>query len=409
MFCFLAAIAVLATPTFAVPPHITPNQFEGTDTDRINQAIKAAATTGAQVTIPRLNLRKNEQREVWLLDSAILLPGNVTLLLDDCRLKLSERCRDNFIRSANCGLGLTEIQPLRNIHIRGQGHPILEGADRPRATGDGAKTLGVDTYGTDAGIAGEYQKGNWQNIGILLAYVEDFSIENLVIRDSHAWAISLERCGRGAVRGVEFDANSRKLIDGARRTILNQDGLDLRMGCHDIAIENITGGSADDLIALTAIPGTRAAGSLESTAVTGNIPRGQNLDDIHHITLRNITHTRGGAHIVRLLNTSGIKMHDIAIDGVTDRAPAGRSCRAALKIGDNRERWGGVTPLGDTTRLTLRNISSHAQHAILIAGSLTDSTITDILHRGPAPEPVTLESGPSNIRNLTITNARKAP
>ena len=94
------------------PSAITPNEFEGSDAERINRAIEAAAAAGGRVVIPRVNFRGAEQREVWLLDSAILLRSNVTLVLDNCRLKLSDRCRDNFMRSANCGIGITEIQPL---------------------------------------------------------------------------------------------------------------------------------------------------------------------------------------------------------------------------------------------------------------------------------------------------------
>jgi polygalacturonase len=418
---FLAAIvALLAVHGFSAdnpaptatkanePSTITPNKFKGSDTERINRAIEAAAAAGGQVVIPRVNIRDTERSEVWLLDSAILLRSNVTLVLDDCRLKLSDRCRDNFMRSANCGLGITDIQPLRNIHIRGIGHPVLEGADRPRATGDGAKVLGKDTYGTDAGVAGENPEGDWRNIGMLLAFVEEFSIENLAVHDSHCWAISLERCANGKVRDIEFASNPSRVIDGAKRTILNQDGLDLRMGCHDIAIENISGYTGDDLIALTAVPGERTPGGLESTMVSGTIDRGHGLEDIHHVTLRNIKgFSRGGCHIVRLLNTRGVKMHDITVEDVTDTSPAGRSCRAALKIGDRRERWGGPPPLGDTSRITARNINSRAQFAILIAGSLSDSSITDVVDHGPAPESVTLESGAKNIRDVTITNVRK--
>jgi polygalacturonase len=389
---------------------VTPNEFEGSDSERINRAIEKAVGAGGRVVIPRTNVRGAEKRDVWLLDSAILLRSNVTLVLDDCRLKLSDRCRDNFMRSANCGPGITDIQPLRNIHLRGRGHAVLEGADRPRATGDGAKILGTQTYGTDAGVAGEHQQGDWRNVGILLAFVEEFSIENIAIHDSHCWAISLERCANGSVRDIEFASTPSKMIDGVKRTILNQDGLDLRMGCHDIAIENISGYTGDDVVALTAIPGARAAGGLESTMVSGTVDRGDGLDDIHDVTVRNIQgHSRGGCHIVRLLNTSGIKMHDILIDSVNDTSPAGRSCRAALKIGDNRARWGGATPLGDTSRITVRHITSRAQHAILIAGSLSDSSISDVVHHGAASEPVTLESGAKYFRDVSMTNVRKEP
>ena len=411
VFFSAASLALLdgtasAAPKDARPRVITPNEFEGTDVERINLAIAAAAEAGCRVVIPRDNLRGQQRRDVWLIDSAILLRSHTTLELDNCRIKLSDRCRDNFLRSANCGLGVTDIQPLEDIHIRGIGRAVLEGADRPRATGDSGKTIGVRSYGTDAGVAGESQTGDWRNIGILMALVEGFSIENIAILDSHCWAISLERCAHGTLRDLDFASSGFKMIDGTRQTILNQDGIDLRLGCHDILIENITGYTGDDLVALTAIPQTdKPAGSTSSTMVSGCQDRGRGLDDIRHVILRNIRgYCRGGHHIVRLLNTSGVRMHDILLDGLIDTSPEGLRCRAAVKIGDHAY-GGGVAPLGDTSRIIVQNVISQSTHTILIGGSLSDSILANLVRRGSG-EAVTIASGPNNVRDVTITNVR---
>ena len=228
---------------------------------------------------------------------------------------------------------------MQNVHIRGIGRVVLEGADHPRATGDSGKTIGDKTYGTDAGVAGESQTGDWRNIGILLAFVDGFSIENLAIQDSHCWAISLERCAHGRLRDLDFASSGFKIIDGAGQTILNQDGIDLRLGCHEILIENVTGYTGDDLVALTAIPSADSAagaGGTTSTMVSSAADRGGGRDDIRHVILRNIIgYCRGGHHIVRLLNTSGVRMHDILLDGLIDTSPDDLRCRAAVKIGDS--------------------------------------------------------------------------
>jgi len=388
---------------------ITPNEFQGSDHERINQAIAAAEGTGKRVVIPRLNQVVGEApRDIWLLDSAVLVRGGTTLVLESCHLKLSDRCRDNFIRSANCGLGITGIKPLSDIHIIGVGSVLLEGAEHPRATGDSAKTLGTHTYGTDAGVPGESPTGDWRNIGILLAYVERFSIENVRIKDSHCWGVSLERCAFGRVRDLDFASTQRKMIDGKPETILNQDGLDLRQGCHDIIIENITGYSGDDLVAFTAILGRGApAGSTESTMVSRADNRGERADDIRNIILRNVCgHCAGGHHIVRLLNAGGLKIHDVILDGLIDTSGSGTRCKAAVKVGDSNPAWGGVTPLGDTCRVSISNVTSRAQHTILIAGSLSESTIANVTHYDGPGEPVTLASGAENVRNVAVTNAR---
>jgi hypothetical protein len=400
------------------PRVFTPNEFQGSDVERINRAIEAASAAGGRVVIPKINQVGDQKKDVWLLDSAILLRSHTTLELDNCRLKLSDRCRDNFMRSANCGLGITNIQPMQAIHIRGIGEAVLEGADHPRATGDSGKTLAKGeqirpqgrwvpkTYGTDAGVAGESQTGDWRNIGILMASVEDFSIEHLAIHDSHAWAISLERCAHGRLRDLAFASRQRRVIDGAEQLILNQDGLDLREGCHDIAVENITGYTGDDLVALTAIPSRRGkvAGALRSTEVSGEVKGAPGADDIRNITLKNIRgYCAGGHHIVRLLNTPGVGLHDVLLDGLVDTSPAGVQDRAAVKIGD-RAYGGGVAPLGTTYHITISNVVSKAMSAILIGGSLCDSVLDHITHAGPTNEAVTFASGPENVRDVKITN-----
>ncbi|MEN6605000.1 MAG: glycosyl hydrolase family 28 protein [Bryobacteraceae bacterium] len=388
----LSAAVECPAKTAAPQLFVTPNEFRGTDVERINRAIEAAASAGCRVVIPRNNLTGGQRKDAWMLDSAILLRSHTTLELDNCRLKLSDRCRDNFMRSANWEPGTANAKPLQDIHIRGIGAAVLEGAGHPRATGDSAKTLGKRTYGTDAGKAGESQTGDWRNLGILLMSVEGFSIENLAMKDSHSWAISLEHCAHGTLRDLAFDSSGFKMIDGKRETILNQDGIDLRLGCHDILIENITGQTGDDLIALTAIP-------------HGGTPAGPE-DDIRDVIVRNIKgYCRGGHHIVRLLNTPGVRMHDILIDGLIDTSPVDMQCKAAVKIGDTAY-GGGIAPLGETRRIIVNNVISRSKYTILIGGSLCDSIISNIIRVAPSGEAVTVASGPQYMRDVTISNVR---
>lgn len=389
---------------------VTPNAFQGSDVERINAAILSAAGTGKRVVIPRHNCAGDGEREVWLLDSAILVHSDTVLELNNCHIKLSDCCRDNMIRSANCGVGITDIQPMRQIHIYGVGNVLIEGADRPRATGDSGKTLGERTYGTDAGVAGEGQKGDWRNIGILLAFVESFSIRNVTMRDSHCWAVSLERCAHGTLRDMVFASTASKIIDGVEQTILNQDGIDLRLGCHDILIENVTGYTGDDLVAFTAIARADSiAGATASTMVSASEDRGEGRDDIRHIILRNVKgYSRGACQIVRLLNTSGMRMYDILLDGVMDTSPAEVQCRAAVKIGDHHY-GSGVAPVGDTCRIIVNNVISRSQTAILIGGSLCDSMITNVVSHGADSEAVSVASGPQHLRNVKFTNVVTCP
>lgn len=383
---------------------VSPNDFQGSDSERIQQAVDAAAKIGRVVVIPRLNQTGDGERAIWMLDSAILVPSNTTLILVNCHLKLSDECRDNIIRSANCGLKITEVEPLENITIQGIGRPVLEGADHPRATGDSGKTLGKQTYGTDAGKPGESPTGDWRNIGILLAHVDGFRIENIHLKDSHAWAISLERCAQGVIRDVSFDSTGHKTIAGKQEPILNQDGIDLRQGCHDILIENISGRTGDDLIALTTILGkSREPGGTNSTMVTRANNRGDGQDDIRHIIIRNVRGFSVGDHIVRFLNNGGLKIHDVILDGVVDTSKD-EPIKAAVKIGDTN--YGGLAPPGDTARLMISNVMSRAEHTLLIAGPLSDSSISNVIRHGRPGDALTLGGGWESLKNVSIENVR---
>ena len=117
------------------------NSFKGrNDSEILNNAILGKGKDGIVIIGPREN-EADSERDFWLLDSAVLLPSNTTVILQNCTLKLSDECRDNFFRTANCGFGFEECEELSNIHIIGVGRCTLVGADNPRATGDDSKIL----------------------------------------------------------------------------------------------------------------------------------------------------------------------------------------------------------------------------------------------------------------------------
>ena len=111
-----------------------------TDNEILESLIANRGEDGV-VYIPARESDVEPERNWWLLDRAILIPENTTVILQNCKIKLSDRCRDNFFRSANCGIGIENPERIRNIHLKGEGLCILEGADHPRGTGDGSKII----------------------------------------------------------------------------------------------------------------------------------------------------------------------------------------------------------------------------------------------------------------------------
>ena len=359
---------------------------------------------GGTLRIPRRE--DTDGRAFWLIDEAILLDANTTLIIEDCTIKLSDRCRDNFIRSANCGYGIENVQRINNIRVIGIGNAVLLGADNPRATGDSGKKLGDRTYGTDAGKEGESQTGDWRNIGVLMAYVDGFSVQGISIVDSHCWAMSFEHCKNGLLSHLNFKSMSKKVIGDKTVTMLNQDGIDLRQGCHNIVIEAITGYTGDDLIALTAIgKGGSKAGLYGHTMVAGTIPTDD--DDITNIQIRNVTgYSAGRCQVIRFLNTGGNKINHIVLDGLIDNSPKGFESHATIRIGDHNPNWGGVTPLGDTSDFIITNVHANSRNCILIAGSLANSIISNVINHYLDCGPVTYESGQDYVKDVTMSNLK---
>ena len=407
------------------------------DSEAISRAIASRDADGTVLLTPR---QSDDGRTYWLLDEAILLPSDTILILRNTKLKLSDASRDNFIRSANCGLGIEDIAPLSNIHIRGEGYVVLEGADHPRASGDGGKIIKHPcpytvedickyadwisddrrtpdkitfadrhdfSYGTDANNPNESQYGDWRGIGILLACVDRFSISGLTIRESHGWGISLENCAYGRIENIEFDARMSKMIDGMLHNMENQDGVDIRNGCHDILISGITGETGDDVVALTAIADrTRAykpSGSLASTHVMHNDWTRRN-PDIYNITIRDIRAYSSLCFIVRLLPCES-RIYNVVIDGVTDTSPAPNLMWGAILLGEGDKNYGKNLP-GSLSNITISNIIySNYSRAITVSGFLQDSAITNVVARNTKEPAIYVSRRNVNaFKNVKISN-----
>jgi hypothetical protein len=410
------------------------NNFTGAnDSEILNNAVQNRGADGIVVIPPR---QIDETRDYWLLDSAVLLPENTTVILQNAKIKLSDRCRDNFFRTANCGLGIEDPSPIRNVHIRGEGVCLLEGADHPRATGDSSKLqhapcphfpedicniadwvpeerrtpeklafwdIHCHSYGTDAGKEGESQYGDWRGIGILFANTEDFSISGLRIKDSHGWAISVEACSGGRIEKIDFDARMHKLIDGTYMNMENEDGIDIRNGCHHIVISDITGNTGDDVIALTAIASNstyRPGGSLRSTHVMHN-DWSKREKDIHDIIIKNVIAHSYLCYVIRLLPAMA-SVYNVVIDGIIDTQPNQLNYGGTLLLGCADAAYGKNERDG-MRNITVSNVICNSRRAVNIAGFLTDSVITNIVNRNPECETITVDRE-NGLNNVSISN-----
>lgn len=396
---------------------ITPNHFSGTDSERIRQAVRAARGTTNLVRIPRQNANGTN---IWKVDEAILLPGDMTIILDNCTIQLSDSCRDNMFRSDNVGAGIENPGWNKNIHLIGTGNVILRGAANPRATGDGGRQLALDpdaerkkgnwriSYGTDAGRPDRKQTGDWRNIMILIAQVDGFSLKNVRIENSHAWAVSFERTHHAELSDIYLH-NPEEIEIGERKVkVFNKDGIDLRQGCRNFRISNISGFTGDDFIALSSLDVKSALnpvnGSLHSTMVTRSRWYGPE-DDTEQIFIRNIN-CESICRGVAIRASDSASIHHVYIEGLISGEVKGQGGRHnAVLIGGKG--YGALSQPGKLNNIYVMNVMTNGHSAVMLEAPAADCHFMNILYSGHQEEIVHYAMDRAEMKNITETNLRK--
>lgn len=281
-----------------------------------------------------IGINPNTGDNVWEVSETILLPSDFTLYLKDCTLRLADDCFCNMF--ANASAFSEEPERQHNIRIIGQGEAVLDGGNHNGLT---EKTSGKDGRPTVH-----------SNLTIFFRNVSGFAISDLKIMRPRWWAMAFCFSDNGTISDITFDADN---------SVPNQDGIDLRVGCHHITIENIYGRTGDDTVALTA---------LEDFFLRNRNVKGSDID-LHDITIRNIhTWVSGGHHQIRLLNHDGIRLYNIDIDHVYDETiGTGRlRARASVKVGDTNYSHSRRAYYGETYNIRINHVVSNARSAVLI-------------------------------------------
>jgi polygalacturonase len=394
---------------------ITPNDFTGSDIERIRAAINAAKNTTRKIVIPQ---RNSNGTNLWKIDSAILLPGNMTVILDNCIIQLSDLCRDNMFRSDNVGIGITNPEWNYNISIVGIGDVRLKGADNPRSTGDAYRTLtltpvkGRVSYGSDAGKKGAKQKGDWRNNLIQIAYVDGFHLKNVKIENSHAWAISFERTHNADLSDLRFHNPEIILINGIQKKVYNKDGINLRHGCKYFRIHNITGINGDDLIALSSLdaaPYYHTNGDVNSYQVTSTKWYGPE-DDTEQVFITNCQTNYAG---VAIRASDEASIHHVYINGVITKErpdtppPYGGSPHVILVGGGG---YGKPSLPGKINNIFVTNLMGDGNRSlILIESPIADCVFMNGIYTGSGPEPIVYTIDKKKTKNIDAANLVKVP
>ena len=332
--------------------------FEKDGAKKIQTAITNAQASGKTQCVVSGNLE---------IEETVFLPSNFTLILEDCHLRMADNTFCNMF--SNDG---REKDGNYNLRILGRGRAVLDG-------------------GNYNGLSEEnsMKEGNPHvrvNNVIFFANVEEFVVSDIQVRNQRWWAMQFICCRFGRIQHVDFRADDTVICaDGTRKHyicrqdfkdkiavspyIRNADGIDIRCGCHDILIDDITGFTEDDTVAVTGLPNKSTLDFVKNLPV-----------DIYNITIRSVNSTTNCGN-VRLLNRGGVKLYNVLIDGVMDSAhgsPHADKGSYAVRIGDDYSYGGREATKDETFNITVRNIYSSACSVVDLNGDITNLTVENV-------------------------------
>lgn len=317
------------------------------DSETIQNAVDAAVKNGGKVVIPPFNDRTG--KPIWIFKKAVLLPSGITVVIDNAHLLMADEMKDNFFRSANAYTekGRTLAGELHDIRIIGIGNAILDGGnpnDLSEATSckDGRPPVIFNTP-------------------ILMINVRNFEIGGFTVKDHRYWGLCFNFCSFGRIHGIRFLAHAK---------CNNEDGINIRNGCHDIVITDISGQTNDDMLAFSAIDPRDASTNKWSRDVADGDP------DIHAITVRDIFGAAANHPFMSIRNHDGIRVYDINISRISDAdyfepmvsgEKPGRY--AMIRLGQNLYWHNRRSELGETSGITIRDVTCSFSDVCIIANS----------------------------------------
>ena len=324
--------------------------FADSDSKTIQNAIAAAEEDGCRkVVIPRYNARMD--RTEWIIDEAILIPSNMTLVLDNCYMVQGKGVYDNMFRNSNALLKEKTLETEQHdIAIIGEGNVCLDG---------GVHNGLLERTGRKNGLT----TGSQVNQMLLWINVRNLRMENLHIENQRHWAINHIYCSNVKIKNIDFWAIPH---------VPNMDGIDLRLGCHDFEMENITGRTGDDTIAMTAISGlAEGAARVEGKS-----------SDICGVKIRNVISDPNRMLNVRVLTQDGNQVHGIDVDTIMDTSDYATKtkCNAAIGIGTQGALYVKVcrAKIGDLRGITAKNVYSRGKAALRFDDGCADSVFTNV-------------------------------
>lgn len=354
-----------------------------TDSEMIQAALDAAREYGEEVILPKHNRRTG--RDLWEISKTVLLYDDSILTLVNAHLRMADGVICRMFQNSNSEAWERGEHPeiQRNITLRGIGRCVLDG---------GVHNGLYEVNGIARTFSAFPEHKTSENVTVWFYGAEFVTVENLTFKNHRYWACLLHHVAYSRVSNVRLESDSN---------VPNQDGVDLSKGCHDVIIENITGCTGDNIVALNLL-GYEPDGTI-----------GGREGDTHDVTIRNvICHGVGGCALIRLLNHDGYRLYNIHIDNVMETSPwspqdssvapnpdlnlrsndrgeivrlrqltpgeEGYRCEAAILIGESYWFAKSKAQPGDTYGISVSNVSTHARFAVWLNNTVQNSSFKNI-------------------------------
>lgn len=346
--------------------------FAESDSKTIQNAIDRAVADGSRtLTVPRYNARTDSMQ--WRISQAIRIPSCFTLILDNCYMVMETGVYDHMF--TNAGSDSPAVNTLagedHDITILGKGNVCLDGGEHNHLLEKTSGKFGFPRV--------------WKNTMFLWVNVRNLRVENLHIENQRWWAITHVYCRHVTIKDINFDAIPH---------VPNMDGIDLRVGCHDFDIQNITGRTGDDVIAMTGLK----ANEYTWWQVEGEEPH------IHDVKIRNVQGDPFIHLVIRFLNHDGVELYNIDVDTVMDASDFTTKKRphATVDLGCILYSKVRKSTLGETHHIRVRNVTARGETAIRLNNQLSDAVFTNVKTFGDNIDAIGTQGKGCELRNVVM-------
>lgn len=354
---------------------LTPNAQEfwaQGDAQTIQNAVDAASARGINcVVIPRWNVRT--QSAAWHMEKAVKVPSCMTIVFLNSYLRQVDFVYENMFTNSRAyeHEGRCLAHEEHDLTFTGIGDAVLDGGE---PNGLLEKTCFLN------GLPDKRY-----NATVLFNNVRNLVLENLQIRQSRWYGTYFIHCDTVRISNIDFDNFE---------TCCNRDGVDVRQGCHNFLVENITGTTGDDTIAFN---------NLGNDGNDGRYVEGKDENTLN-VVIRNVKADASRWFTVRLLVQDRHLEQNFVLDTVMDSSSTEnkKQVKTTVMIGSHEYHYKVPAELGDLAHITVRDVYSRAARGGVSFGGHSDDVRVSNVHCFDVSQAAVTVSKQAGIRDVYI-------